>query len=219
MPVRANDQIKDGHIGDLIKPLLARRALSMRKFSTLCGMDTATISRILNGKQQPKLTHLQVFSEHLDVSLDILLEAAGYPIHHGKKESEQGILDSLESIKSVLQHTQLFDPAVTTERIEQEMIKYEQYARTDEGHRIICKEFEVKINQTNGAGPFIEHLKEMHLQYCDEITTENDRSLIGSALLYFISSADLIPDYLFPIGYLDDAIVVYLVLNRLNQRT
>ncbi|MEC0105918.1 YkvA family protein [Paenibacillus taichungensis] len=58
----------------------------------------------------------------------------------------------------------------------------------------------------------------MHIQYCDEITSENDRTLIGSALLYFISSADLIPDYLFPIGYLDDAIVVYLVLDRLEQR-
>ncbi|WP_111618897.1 DUF1232 domain-containing protein [Paenibacillus pabuli] len=219
MTVRANDQTKDCHIGDLIKPLLARRSLSMRKFSRLCGMDTATISRILNGKQQPKLTHLQIFSEQLDVSLDHLIEAAGYKINHVKRANDHGILDSLESIKMVLQHTQLFDPEVTTERIEQEMVKYEQYARTDEGHRIICKEFELKINQINGAGPFIEHLKEMHIQYCDEITPENDRSLIGSALLYFISSADLIPDYLFPIGYLDDAIVVYLVLDRLKQRT
>ena len=32
------------------------------------------------------------------------------------------------------------------------------------------------------------------------------RSIIGSALLYFILSTDIIPDYVFPFGYLDDTI-------------
>jgi uncharacterized membrane protein YkvA (DUF1232 family) len=38
---------------------------------------------------------------------------------------------------------------------------------------------------------------------------------MGSALLYFILPVDVIPDYIFPIGYLDDAIAVQLVLGWL----
>ena len=35
----------------------------MRKLSRLTGIDTATISRIVNGKQQPKLNQLQKFAD------------------------------------------------------------------------------------------------------------------------------------------------------------
>lgn len=41
---------------------------------------------------------------------------------------------------------------------------------------------------------------------------------MGSALIYFILSVDVIPDYIFPIGYLDDAVAVQLVLNALMKR-
>ncbi|UNK16104.1 DUF1232 domain-containing protein [Paenibacillus sp. N3/727] len=211
------DQSKEHRIGDLIRFLLKKHSLSMRKLSSLCGMDAATISRIVNGKQQPKLIHLKHFSEHLDISLDQLIEASGYEVVDGKKESEMGILNSLDAIRVILGNSKLFDPEVTTARIEQELIKYEQYSQTEEGHRMICHEFNAKVNQVNGVGPFIEHLKEMYMRYCDEDTSVNDRSVLGSALLYFILSADIIPDYIFPIGYLDDAIAVYLVLDRLNQ--
>ncbi|BBI34610.1 helix-turn-helix domain-containing protein [Cohnella abietis] len=212
------DQSKEHQIGDLIKHLLKKHSLSMRKLSSLCGMDTATISRIVNGKQQPKLIHLKQFSEHLDISLDKLIEASGYDIVDEKKERDMGILNSLDEIGKILGNSKLFDPQITTALIEQELVKYEQYAQTEEGHRMICHEFTAKVNQVNGVGPFIEHLKEMHMRYCDENTPSNYRTLLGSALLYFILSADIIPDYIFPVGYLDDAIAVYLVLDRLNQK-
>ena len=44
-------------------------------------------------------------------------------------------------------------------------------------------------------------------------------AVIGSALIYFIISVDIIPDYIFPIGYLDDAIAVKLVLNLFSNKS
>ncbi len=32
-----------------------------------------------------------------------------------------------------------------------------------------------------------------------------ERCILGSVLLYFVLATDVIPDYVFPIGYLDDA--------------
>jgi uncharacterized membrane protein YkvA (DUF1232 family) len=57
----------------------------------------------------------------------------------------------------------------------------------------------------------------MYLEYCDEKTSAAKRSILGSALLYFILPTDIIPDYVFPIGYLDDAIAVQLVMNQLTD--
>ena len=38
-------------LGSLLKTALRERSLSMRKLGTLTGIDTATISRMANGKQ------------------------------------------------------------------------------------------------------------------------------------------------------------------------
>ena len=57
---------------------------------------------------------------------------------------------------------------------------------------------------------FIEQLTDMYQQFCNETISKEERAVLGSALLYFILSTDIIPDYLFPIGYLDDAIAVEL---------
>ena len=43
--------------------------------------------------------------------------------------------------------------------------------------------------------------------------TPKEIALVGGGLLYFILSLDLIPHYFFPIGYLDDAMAVQIVLN------
>lgn len=43
------------------------------------------------------------------------------------------------------------------------------------------------------------------------------KTVIGSGLLYFVLSADIIPDYSFPLGYIDDALAVRLVLERLKE--
>lgn len=216
--METRDTPKERNIGEMIKSLLQKHSLSMRKFSSICGMDVATISRIVNGKQQPKLIHLKLFSEHLNISLDKLIEASGYKVDDAGAEKSSDIRDSFDNMLEMLGDSKLFDPKVTRERIEQELAKYEQYAETEEGHRLICQEFNTKVAQVHGVGPFIEQLKEIYNRYCDKDTSRNDRSVLGSALLYFILSTDIIPDYIFPIGYVDDAIAIHLVLDRMNQK-
>ena len=120
-------------------------------------------------------------------------------------------------VDELLKSLNLFSEQCLTDRVAQELFRYEQYAQTEEGQRMIRDGFPAKVNQVGGAGPFIEQLKQMHKQYCADDITPEERTILGSALLYFIIATDIIPDYIVPIGYLDDAIAVRLVLNRLAQ--
>ncbi|WP_028403159.1 DUF1232 domain-containing protein [Ectobacillus panaciterrae] len=212
-----SEKNKEQNLGLLLKSLLKKHSLSMRKLSVLTGIDTATISRIVNGKQQAKLNHLQQFAYHLNISLEKLIEAAGFDVGGRKEELRSDIHYSVDSIQEILESFKLVDTQFTMARVEQELAKYEQYAQTEEGHRIICEGFKTKVEQVSSVGPFIEQLKQMYIQYCDDATLTTERAILGSALLYFILSADIIPDYVFPIGYLDDAIAVQFVLNRLAK--
>lgn len=204
-------------LGLLLKITLRERSLSMHKLSELTGIDTATISRIANGKQPANPNHLQKFARTLNIPIEQLLLTAGYNIEPSRYRSKSDIHTVVDAIQSVLKSSNLIDLLYITERIEQELSKYEQYAQTEEGQQIIRADFAAKVNQVSGTGPFIDQLKQMHQQFCLDGIPINERAILGSALLYFILSTDIIPDYVFPIGYLDDAIAVNLVLNRLSQ--
>ncbi|MBB6676345.1 DUF1232 domain-containing protein [Cohnella lubricantis] len=315
-------------LGATLRLLMKERALSMRKLASLTGIDTATISRIANGKQQAKLDHLQQFAAHLGVPLGRLFEAAGYDVGNsggsggasagaggaaggagggaggggaagagagaaagggaagagagaaagggaagagiagsssaaggsagaygagslGKSRSSgassaggasggsDGVGDagvtgngsamggvsgtpsswheSVDSIQRVLQTSNFIDPHFTAEHVRKELSKYELYALTDEGERTIRDSFRSKIESVGGAGPFIEQLRSLYELFGGESTSAEKRAIAGSALLYFILSTDIIPDYAFPFGYLDDAIAVQLVLDRLAE--
>jgi uncharacterized membrane protein YkvA (DUF1232 family) len=189
----------------------------MRKLSELTGIDVATISRIVNGKQPPKLSHLKQFAVHLQIPLEKLVNETVSVETDLDEDSPTDIFHSVDSLQDVLGLSYLFDQQFTTESVQKELVKYEQYAQTAEGNQKIHDDFRSKVEQVNGAGPFIEQLKEMYEIYSNENTSTEKRAVLGSALLYFILSTDIIPDYVFPIGYLDDAIAVQLVLRRLSQ--
>ncbi|MFL7941146.1 DUF1232 domain-containing protein [Priestia sp. TSO9] len=205
----------DQSLGLLLRSLLKENALSMRKLSSLTGIDTATISRIINGKQQANLHHLKQFAHYLNTPLEALIDPAG--ANNTENEVETGIHYSIDKIQEILKSFNIVDTNFTIERVEQELTKYKQYAQTDEGHSMICNNFQTKIEQVGSVGTFIDQLKQMYLEYCDEKTSDTKRSILGSALLYFILPTDIIPDYVFPIGYLDDAIAVQLVMNQLAE--
>ncbi|GGH31271.1 DUF1232 domain-containing protein [Paenibacillus segetis] len=212
-----SEEKSDSTLGLTLTSLLRARSLSMRKLSTLTGIDTATISRIVNGKQRAKPDHLELFAVHLGVPTVQLFQAAGFDVSMPRVDHPTDINTSINSIREILQASNLIDHQFTAELIQKELNKYEPYVLTEEGKRIILNEFWVKIANVNGTGPFIDELKKMYHLYCgDEITLEK-RAVLGSALLYFVSSTDIIPDYVFPLGYLDDAIAVQLVLDRLQR--
>ncbi len=204
-------------LGAMIKSLLKEQSLSMRKLSMLTGIDTSTISRIINGKQPANINHLQKIAHHLHVPMEELLIAAGYGLGNLEQESNSTPDILIDNIKEMLKSSNVFDEKDITEHIEEELDKYEQYVLTEEGIEMIHKNFDEKINNVSGIGPFIEELKEMYEQFCMEDITSHKRVVLGSGLLYFIISTDVIPDYIFPIGYLDDIIAIKLVSNRLEK--
>lgn len=192
--------------GQLIKSALMKESMSMRKLSSATGIDTATISRIVNGKQPAKLEHLNQFSLHLNLSLEELVAASGFEMNNRK--------DKLSELLSVLQGMEIETQGIT-ERIRLELQKYERYAETEEGAEMILNKFPAKLAQLRSMGYYIDQLKDFYTQYNGLDVPAATRAVIGSALLYFILSADIIPDYSFPFGYIDDAIAIQLVLERL----
>ena len=206
------------NIGNKLKDLLNERSLSMRKFSELTEIDTATISRIINGKRKANLHHLRKFAECLGVPIAELFASAGYDIDRIQEKQPSDIFTSIESIQHFLKTSDAFGEKFTVEKVEQQLAHYEQYSQTKEGEETILKNFDKKIQQTGSIGPYIDHLKEMYVKFRLKKGTPLEFKLIGSALLYFIIAIDVLPDYLFPIGFLDDAIAVQLILNVLTKK-
>jgi len=202
-------------LGFMLKALMQRHSLSMRKLSELTGIQTATISRIVNGKQAARIEHLQKFAVIFQVPVKELLEAAGVEMNSSGESEEQQFF--MEMIQDTLKHSSLLNYDSLVPSIQLELDRYERYALTEEGQQLIADKFTVKAQQVDGMGPFIDQLMHMYRQYEGENVADEARAIMGSVLLYFILSTDVIPDYIFPIGYLDDAIAIKLGLSRLDQ--
>jgi uncharacterized membrane protein YkvA (DUF1232 family)/DNA-binding Xre family transcriptional regulator len=209
----------NNRIGLLLKALLKERSLSMKKCSELTDIDSATISRIINGKRKANPNHLLKFANCLGVPISELFAAAGYPIEANKEIQLDDMHSTINNIQEILKTSNIYNGTFTIDSVNQKLDSYTKYALTKEGKGIILRNFEKKVQQVGGIGPFIDHLKEMFLKFCRMQGTPRELALIGGALLYFISPIDVIPDYLFPIGYLDDALVIKLVLDLLSKET
>ncbi len=213
-----SEQPKTSNLSSLLKELLKERSLSMRKLSELTNIDTATISRISNGKRRATPEHLQKIANCLGVPIDDLFVAAGYPIGQRQERQNSDIHSSIDSIQSILESSELYNQPFSIESVEQQLVNYQQYSQTEEGKETILNGFEKKLRKVGSIGPFISQLKEMFERFRLRNGTPAELAIIGSALIYFIISVDVIPDYIFPIGYLDDAIAVNLTLNLLSTK-
>ena len=205
-------------LGLLLKQLIEQQSLSMRKLSKLTEIDTATISRIINGKRKANLQHLQKFANSLGVPITELMMAAGYSIKKKKeKPYSEDIHSSIDSIQTILESSKIYDKEFTIESVEQQLTLYKEFAQTKKGKETIIKKFGDKLQKVGSIGPFIDHLKDMFLKFSVKKGTACELAIMGAALMYFISPVDVIPDFIFPIGYLDDAIVVKIVLELLSK--
>lgn len=210
------EQISENKLGLLLKELLKERSISIRKFSEMTSIDAASISRIINGKRKAKPEHLQEFARCLDIPVYELFVAAGYELN--QKQENTDIYESLESIQSTLQASGVYNDSFSIERIKEKLQNYQQYSQTDEGKENILSNFETKVQKTGSIGPFINQLKGMFDKFRMRKGTTLELVIMGSALIYFITAVDVMPDYLFPLGYLDDAVAVKLSLNLLNGK-
>ncbi|MCI2255227.1 helix-turn-helix domain-containing protein [Domibacillus sp. PGB-M46] len=213
------NELKTNELGVLLKQLLKEHSLSMRKLSEITGIDTATISRIISGKRRATPEHLQTLSDCLGIPSADLFTAAGYTINKAKKDHQSDIHASLDSIQSILATSNLYDGTFTIESVEQQLKQYEQELQSEEARNTILKSFKEKIKKVGSGGPFIGELEQMFKHYRLKKGTPADLAVMGSVLMYFIVSLDVIPDYIFPIGYLDDAISVKLALSLLSAKT
>lgn len=205
-------------LGPLLKNQLKKQSLSMRKLSEQTNIDTATISRIINGKRKATPDHLKKMADCLNISISELYVAAGYPIEKNQEHLDSDIHASIDSIQNFLESSNLYDKRFSIDQVQQELTKYEQYTQTEEGKETILSKFEEKLRSVGSIGPFINHLKDMYEKFRLNKGTAVELTIIGSALLYFILPVDVIPDYIFPIGYLDDAIAVKMVISFLSLK-
>jgi len=201
-------------LGEQMKHTLHQRGYSLRKFSELTSIDTATISRIINGKRKATPEHLQRFAECLNIPASELFLAAGYSVEPRMTDLQSSIAD----IQSLLAHSNLNTQAYNMANMEEELAKYELFSQTEEGKKTILKKFEQKLAKAGSAGPYIQFLSSMYEKFRLNKGTWTERALIGSALIYFIVPTDLIPDYIFPLGYIDDAIAVNHIVQKLHLK-
>ena len=188
--------------GEKLSQLLKKRNMSMRGLARKSGIDVATISRLISGKRQPTLDHLRLISANLQVPTAYFLES--------KEES----LDGTGSIGEAMDHL-LAENLVPMEDIQERLEDCRLVAETEAGRKTVTEKFESKLNEITGQGSFLERLKYFYNRYTERDGSKRELMLIGSVLLYFILPMDAIPDYLFPVGYIDDAIVAQIVSRQL----
>lgn len=201
------------HFGDRLKELLDDHGMSIRACSKETGIDKATISRIINGKRKANINHLTQFAACFDVPLMALMEGEA-KAEETSETSEISI--SMEEIQLMLKEGDFYDGDFDREDVRKKLSEYEQYVQTEEGKQTIHDEFGKKIEKVGSIGPFIDHLKGFYAQFVQHKGTRYKLAVMGSVLLYFIVPVDVIPDYIFPIGYVDDAFAVKLALKTLS---
>ncbi|GAB2572391.1 DUF1232 domain-containing protein [Gracilibacillus alcaliphilus] len=202
------------NFGNRLKELLHTRAISIRKCSEQTGIDKATISRIINGKRKVNIQHLNKFAVCLDVPITELMHAAGYSTD---SQESLDIYTSMKEIDQTLKSADLYYDHFSKEAVHQQLDRYKQYVQTEDGKQTIHHQFKKKLDEVGSIGPFINQLKDFYVQFMQCKRTPSQLAIIGSALLYFIIPVDVVPDYIFPIGYVDDAIAVKIALKSLSN--
>lgn len=205
----------DHSIGQLLRTTLDAHSLSMRKLSELTDIDTATISRIINDKRKATLDHLEKFSNVLAIPLTKLLEASGYAI----EQTAESQLAVDQTIQQLVHTSDLLSTNLSLSHVQSKLATYEDFAQTNEGKHRILMEFNEKLKTAGGIGPFADQMKKLYSRFKTQSGNTRELAIIGSALLYFIVPVDVIPDYLFAVGYLDDAVAVQIASSVLLKNS
>ncbi len=188
----------------------------MRQLATMTGINVGTISKMVTGKQRVNPEYLQRIAQTLSVSVDILFKAAGFDVetvrtHEIRRDASTNMMNEL--LEYLGHNKQSFSPS----EIERELDKYEGYAKTVEGQDLIIEKYPEKRNQIVGSGTFVDDLDFMYERFVQEDISKEESAILGSGLLYFVLATDAIPDYVFPIGYVDDVLAMRITRKRLDH--
>ncbi|MGX8791438.1 helix-turn-helix domain-containing protein [Oceanobacillus sp. M60] len=206
------------NIGDYLKEQLKEKHISMRELSKQTNINVSTISRIINHKRKPTNQHLVEISKALDVPFDELLQRTGLPVKSSENHTND-IQTSIVMIDQFLEQSDDHYDSFSMEKLKKQLDCYEKDAETEEGRRLILDTFHQKKEDAGARGAYMKKLSTFFHRICHKKGTRKELILMGAALIYFISTADVIPDYLFPVGYLDDAVAVQVVMNALANKT
>ncbi|MGX9756144.1 helix-turn-helix domain-containing protein [Clostridioides difficile] len=203
--------------GNLLKTLLKEKSISMGELSKKSGIDKSTISRMANDKQKPNINHLEKFAIHLNVNLEELLKASGYEFKNSNTKQIFNIDNDFSNFDDVLGFANLINDKNFNGNIEKELSKCELYVQTDEGKKLLFDNFNKKIDSIEKQGQFTDRLRNMYAEFCTGELGIKKYLLIGSMLLYFVISTDVIPDFVFPIGFMDDLVALNMVTKLLRK--
>ncbi|HBG3682096.1 TPA: helix-turn-helix domain-containing protein [Clostridioides difficile] len=207
---------KVGSFGDLLKVLLDEKELSMGELSKKSGIDKSTISRIANNKQKPNINHLEKMAIHLNINLEELLKASGYEFRNSNNQIFNADSD-FSNFDDILGFANLINDKNFNGNIEKELSKCKLYVQTDEGKKLLFDNFNKKIDSIEKQGQFTDRLRQMYADFCTDGLTIKKYLLIGSMLLYFVILTDVIPDFVFPIGFMDDLVALNIVTKLLKN--
>ncbi|EQD37185.1 Helix-turn-helix domain protein [mine drainage metagenome] len=179
-----------------IRAEMAREGIGLRELGRRSGIDHSLISRLLRGASSPTPALLQRLAPVLGLSAAELYRAAGIKV-------APPIEDALRAMGA--------GDGLDEARLRDHLTVLAAQAQTASGRRKILREFPRKRRDTALRGPILDCLDGLHAAYRSGLLPPALDSEVGAALLYFIQPGDCIPDDHFPLGYLDDAMVVQLV--------
>lgn len=196
------NQPQSAAFGDVLRARIEAQELSVRRLGRLCGLDPATISRMLHDKQRPTLAHLSKLSQALDVPISALLTAAGYAVEEPEDNPLERMLESGQADQGSMTLRERWAA------VRESLAHHRTIALTPEGMALIADETPAKMERIRAGGSFAAKVADLYRHALDEKTPPDERSVAGSALLYFVLEKDVIPDDQFPLGFVDDALAV-----------
>lgn len=204
--------------GQTLKVMLQEKGYTMTKLAKECDLDKATVSRIANDKQQPNINQLKGFSKVLGVPLKKLLNAAGHElVEEISTPKEENAVYDFSNDEDILNFTNLIKSDELVEKVEREFNRCIDYIKTDEGKNVLKESFDKKVNNVESKGKFVDKINELYAIFCKSQLNSQTYIIIGAALLYFVITLDIIPDYIFPIGFIDDMIAINLIYKYLGE--
>lgn len=190
----------------LITARMAERRLSLRALARRAGVSHSSVSRLLHGRVRATVGLLSALAPVLGLPAEDLLAAAGLTGGQGD--------DLLKALRSAG-----LEPAPElVGRVRAALDRLREYAAGDEARESVRESFERKLATLGARGPLVERLRALGRLYLEEDTARPEARLTaGAAVLYFLQAVDAIDDFIWPIGYLDDALAVTLTEAELRR--
>ncbi len=201
----------------VLRERLAASGLSLRALARAAGVSHSSVSRLLRGRARPTPGLLLALAGPLHCPPALLLHAAGLarpPVGDGDGPTAPHPLSvpSAEPWDSLRAFGLEPVPAELPAAVRERLARLREYAATPEAVELAREGLQRKISALGARGPVIERLQALGRLYLDggDGAPPAARLAAGGAVLYFLLGVDAIDDYLFPIGYLDDALAIAL---------